>query len=255
MLKKTGILFSLLTGFVVSFCNPAKDMPQVEPITHEQWDSLLKRYVSADGLVNYTGFVKDSIALQSYLQLLSNNPPQKSWSDEERLAYWINAYNAFTVKLIVDHYPVKSIKDIKKGIPFINSVWDIKFFKIGKQSYDLNKIEHGIIRKKFQEPRIHFAINCASISCPALASEAYASDRLDMQLERAARSFINDPLRNKISVGAVSISKIFSWFSGDFKKKAPNVIDFINRYAEVPISEGVDIDYLDYNWQLNEADL
>ena len=159
------------------------------PIDHTQWDNLLKKHVSQEGNVNYKGFIADKTLLEEYLGLLSTNPPNKTWTKEEQLAYWINAYNAFTVKLIVDHYPVRSIKDIKKGVVFINSVWDMEFFTIGGKKMNLNDIEHGIIRKEFKEPRIHFAVNCASLSCPPLRNEAFTASQLDEQLSDQTKFF------------------------------------------------------------------
>ena len=160
---------SALLIISVNACKVSDYTGNARPVTHEIWDSLLREHVSEKGLVDYKGFIKDSIQFNKYLDLLSkNHPNDKNWSKDEQLAYWLNAYNAFTVKLIMDYYPVKSIKDIKNGIPFVNTVWDIKFIKIEDRTYDLNNIEHGIIRPTFKDPRIHMAVNCASISCPKL---------------------------------------------------------------------------------------
>ncbi len=251
---ETGLVQGLLCSVLIVFCTTAAlDGGESSPIEHTLWDELLQNHVSEDGLVDYRGFMSDSAKLNQYLNVLSQNHPNDSWSESEQLAFWINAYNAFTVKLILKHYPVSSIKDIKRGIPFVNTVWDIKFIEIGDRTYDLNKIEHGIIRKHFDEPRIHFAINCASISCPTLAGYAYIAMDLDTQLDQAAFAFINDPIRNQIQSGEVKLSKIFSWFSGDFKKSAPSIREFVNRYAKTKIPASADIDYLDYDWSLNEV--
>lgn len=222
-----------------------------QSISHEIFDGLLKKYVNAQGNVDYAGMKKDQKTLNSYLDLLSKNEPNSNWSREEQIAYWINAYNAFTISLVVKHYPVASIKDIKRGISFINSVWDIKFIKIGKETYDLNNIEHSILRKKFNEPRIHFAINCASYSCPRLSSEAYTASKLDAQLSTAARGFLSDKTKNDIQQDHLMISKIFDWFAGDFKKKG-SLIDFLNQYAPIKINSSAKIDFYDYNWALNK---
>ena len=170
------------------------------------------------------------------------------------MAYWINAYNAFTVKLIVDHYPVQSIKDIKNGIPFVNTVWDIKFIEIEEAVYDLNNIEHGILRPKFQDPRIHFAVNCASVSCPKLWNRAYTAKGLGEQLDRAARDFLRDERRNVIAEDRVQLSKIFSWYGMDFKKKGKSLIEYLNQYSPVQIQPDAEVDYLEYNWNLNEEE-
>nr|MBX2817697.1 DUF547 domain-containing protein [Saprospiraceae bacterium] len=136
---------------------------------------------------------------------------------------------------------------------FVNTVWDIKFITIEDRTYDLNNIEHGIIRKQFDEPRIHFAVNCASYSCPALMNRAYTAADLNAQLDQAARRFINDPLRNQTGRSPVQLSKIFSWFSGDFKKKM-SISEYINQFAEIPIPVDAKIEYLDYRWDLNEQE-
>jgi hypothetical protein len=238
-------------------CAQACKVPEynstAKPITHDQWDALLQKHVDEAGWVNYNGFIKDSIALDKYLDLLSAHHPNKSWSRNQRMAYWINAYNAFTVDLIAKHYPVESIKDIKKGIPFVNTVWDIKFIEIEDRTYDLNNIEHGILRPKFSDPRIHFAVNCASVSCPKLSNRAYEAERLNEQLDSAAVSFLHDTSRNNLHTRPIKLSKIFSWFSGDFKKEEKNIIKYVNRYVADKIPENAEVDHLDYDWRLNES--
>ena len=229
------------------------DQKITSSVSHQPYQTLLQKYVSPEGKVNYRGLLKDSTSLNKYLNTLSNNPPASNWSREEQLAYWINAYNAFTLQLILRHYPVKSIKDIgdKIKIPFVNTPWDAKFIRIGKNFVDLNYIEHSILRKKFSEPRIHFAIVCASVSCPKLLNEAYTPEKLNQQLDNQARAFINDPSRNKIKPDAIQVSKIFSWFKGDFTKKG-SLISFLNNYSKVKINQNASFSTLDYNWNLNE---
>jgi hypothetical protein len=223
------------------------------PVTHELWDALLKKHVRTDGMVDYKGFVRDSNELNRYLRVLeSAHPNDKSWSRNEQMAYWINAYNAYTIQLIVRNYPVASIKDIKGGIAFVNSVWDMKFIRIQGFTYDLNNIEHNILRPVFKDARIHAAINCASFSCPKLFPEAYTADKLDAQLDTAMRGFVNDRLRNRISPEKAEISEIFKWFKGDFERDG-SLRDFLNKYSEVKITEKTDISHIDYDWALNEA--
>ncbi len=219
--------------------------------SHLQWDKLLKKYVNAAGLVNYKGFLKDKADLDSYLKLLSDNAPQNSWSENDQKAFWINAYNANTVSLILQHYPVKSIKDIAGKIYKINTPWDIKFITIGGKKYDLNNIEHGILRKKYNDPRIHFALVCASISCPRLQDEAYTSAKLDAQLEDAGKEFLNDKSKNSITVAKANLSKYFSWYKGDFTKNG-TLTDFINKYSQTKITGDTKIGSLEYDWNLNE---
>ena len=221
---------------------------------HDAWTTLLQNHVDENGKVNYQGFIRDKAKLESYLNTLSNTPPDRAtWTEAEQLAYWINAYNAFTVKLIVDNYPVKSIQDLHPTfkIPMLNTVWHKKFFKIGGEDASLDQIEHKILRKEFKEPRIHFAINCASISCPPLRNEAYTAAKLEQQLEEQAKQYINNPSHNKIQPNQIEVSKIFSWFSGDFTKNG-NLIDYLNKYSKTQISPNAKVSYMDYNWDLNE---
>jgi len=223
---------------------------------HSIFDGLLKKHVNEDGWVDYEGIINDRSVLQEYLTLIQDNPPNKnSWSREEQLAYWINAYNAFTLELVAKNYPVASIKDIgsKIQIPFVNSPWDIKFIRIkGRKKMDLNNIEHGILRKKFNEPRIHFAANCASYSCPVLRNEAYTSDKLDVQLDEQARKFLNDNRRNKITPSSAKLSKIFSWYGGDFTKNG-TLKEFIAKYSDVEVTKSTMVSYEKYQWQLNST--
>ena len=219
-------------------------------VAHKLWSELLEQHVDDQGVVDYQGFLRDSAKLNTYLRLLADAPPANN-TRAEQLAYWINAYNAFTIKLVIDHYPISSIKEIKRGIPFVNSVWDIKWIRIGGRLYDLNDIEHGILRKKFDEPRIHFAINCASVSCPTLLAKAFEANRLEEQLDFVARRFVNDTSRNQLQAGDVHLSKIFKWYKGDFTKNM-SLAAYINQYSSVKISEVEKIRYKKYNWTLND---
>lgn len=226
---------------------------KAKPVTHEQFSNLLTKHVSEAGEVNYKGFISDSLEFNNYLSVLESNHPTKEWTKDEQLAYWINAYNAYTIQLIIRNYPVESIKDLGGSIFRVNTSWDIEFITICGNQYNLNDIEHGTIRKRFNEPRIHFAVNCASISCPKLLNEAFEAKTLDSQLNRVAREFISNPKKNKISSEKAELSKIFKWFSGDFKATHEDVIDFINAHSDEKISESTEIIYMDYNWGLNEA--
>lgn len=219
-------------------------------VDHTEWSRLLAKHVTKNGNVDYDGFVKDKEQLAIYLAHLSENPPQANVSKEEKLAYWINAYNAFTVQLIIDHYPLKSIKDISSGLPMINSPWDLPFFKIGGVDFDLNTIEHKILRQEFDEPRIHFAINCASFSCPKLRDEAYLPKILESQLEDQTRDFIHDSNKNQISSDQVQLSSIFNWFQSDFTKQG-SLHSFIRKYQPI-IPADQNMEYLEYDWSLNK---
>lgn len=222
---------------------------------HSSWTVLLQKHVRSNGLVDYKGFVSDKDKLDAYASLLSANPPAQSWSDSDQIAYWINAYNAFTIKLIVDNYPVKSIKDLNPtiSIPTLRSIWTKEWFQIGGEDFSLDRIEHKILRKEFEEPRIHFAVNCASISCPVLRAEAYEGEKLDAQLTEQTQIFLADKSRNNISTLSVEVSKIFSWFGGDFKKNQ-TLIQFLNKYSAIPIDEDAKISYMTYDWNLNDIE-
>lgn len=213
-------------------------------LSHNNWDSLLKKHVSKNGNVNYKGFKSDKVIFYTYIENLQNNPPQDNWKRNQILAYWINAYNAFTVDLILRNYPLLSIKDIKDP-------WDQRLWKIGSKWYNLNDIEHQILRK-MNEPRIHFAIVCASVSCPKLQNYAYDNWHLNEQLDNVTKEFLSDKTKNIINENNLKLSKIFKWFSKDFKTDDGNVIDFINQYSDLEISKNAKKSFLDYNWDLNE---
>jgi len=245
----SGFLFLLLAISCAKNKNPNVLRPEV---SHAKWDELLNVHVDTNGMVDYQSFKADEGALDDYLELIASNHPNENWNKNARKAYWINAYNAFTIKLVLDHYPVESIRDIKRGIPFINSVWDIEFISLQGLEYSLNDIEHKILRKNFDDPRIHFAINCASISCPRLHYRAFEASGLEEQLDLAAYDFINDPTKNMVEKDMAKLSKIFSWFRGDFKNsETPSIKDYINKYSEEKIDDSGSIDYLEYNWSLN----
>lgn len=227
---------------------------QASPPNHEPFTKLLGNHVTSDGMVNYKALKQEKSALDAYCKSLSENAPESSWTQEEKLSYWINVYNAFTLKLIVDNYPVKSIRDLHPTvkIPGVNTVWHKEFFEIGGEPMSLDEVEHGILRKEFNEPRIHFAINCASISCPVLRNEAFTADKLERQLNEQARLFVNDGERNKIRTEKAALSPIFKWFKGDFTQQG-TLQEFINKYSEIKIGENTPLTWLDYDWTLNEA--
>lgn len=252
-LKFSVQLLVVLLGISCGTASPQQK--DTSPVSHAVFDGLLKKHVDADGWVSYEGFKKDRTELKKYLDLLQANAPNDaSWSREQKLAYWINAYNAFTIELVLQYYPVESIKDIgsKIQVPFVNTPWDIKFIKIGGKELDLNNIEHSILRKEFDEPRIHFAINCASYSCPVLRAEAYTAEKLEAQLKEQAESFVNDPRRNKITSSTAELSKIFDWFGGDFTKKS-TLNAFINQYSKTKLTDKTKVSYIEYDWRLNDS--
>ena len=253
-MKTNSILFFLSLTLLLSCSSLNPQAMGSTPPSHEQWHQLLQKHVNEQGQVDYSGFKADRSQLTEYLNLLSNQAPDDAnWSENEKLAYWINAYNAYTVELILQHHPLESIKDIgsKIQIPFINSPWDIKFIEIAGEKYDLNNIEHNILRKLFDEPRIHFAIVCASISCPNLRNEAYTGANVQQYLQEDAERFINDSSKNQLGTDEVQLSKIFNWFKGDFTDQG-SLIDFLNQYSKTQISPKAKVKHLDYDWGLNE---
>jgi len=209
-------------------------------VSHEIWDQLLRNYVSKTGKVNYKGLKGEKGRLDTYIKLLSENKPNGEWSRNEQLAYWINVYNANTVKLILENYPLKSITDLGKP-------WDKKFILVGKTVYTLNQIENEIIRPVFQEPRIHFAVNCAAKSCPPLLNEAFTSEKLNSQLQKQTQAFINSS-SNSISTGKIELSKIFEWYGEDFGDLAA----FVQKYTQTTIRENAKVSFKEYDWALNE---
>ena len=210
---------------------------------YKDWNELLQKHVSKKGVVDYKGFKSDRSKLLAFLKQLNLTLPKETDYKAYTLAYWINAYNAFTIDLILRHYPIKSIKDIKKP-------WEQRYWKLGEKWYNLNDIEHEILRK-MNEPRIHFAIVCASVSCPKLQNIAFTASEIEKHLTDSTREFLNDDTRNSISKNNLELSKIFQWFAKDFKKNG-SLIDLLNQYSDIEISAKAKKSYKDYNWDLNE---
>ncbi len=221
---------------------------------HSGWTELLSRHVR-DGAVDYQGFKQDEAQLDNYLGLLAAASPDR-FSVAEQLAYWINGYNAYTVKLILDNFkngaPPSSIRKIG-GL--FSSPWKISFARMGGSTYTLDNIEHDIIRVKFNEPRIHFAVNCASKSCPILISEAYEGEYLDRQLETSTRNFLENPAHNYLAGDTLHVSSIFKWYGEDFND---DPLSFFLAHTEGALhrqlsgrKEQIRIKYLDYDWSLN----
>ena len=212
------------------------------------FDSLLQKNVDKTGRVDYQSLKNNETLLDNYLAYIQNNEPTKEWSSNKKKAFWINTYNAYTIKIILNNYPLKSIRDIKIDG---ETAWKIPFVKIGQKRYTLDQIEHKILRKKFNDPRIHVGINCASVSCPRLWNFAFTEDNIASSLDNLMKVFINDTTRNKISKNNVALSEIFNWFSKDFIKNG-TIINYLNTYAAIKISEKASIKHLTYDWSLNK---
>lgn len=209
-------------------------------LDHSAWDKLLKNHVNAQGFVDYKGFQKDRETLDDYLRFLATQEPSKDWSVQELLAYYINTYNAYTVELILDNYPTKSIQDI-------SGAFTKAFIPINGRMLSLGSIENGVLRK-MNEPRMHFAINCASFSCPKLLNEAYTAAKINEQLEEVTIEFINSD-KNDLKANPPKVSSIFKFYTKDFE---PSIPQYINKYSNTKLDPNVTVQFKDYDWALNE---
>jgi len=245
---------------------------QAASFDHGSWDELLKKHVIAinHGVatqVDYGGLSRDRFQLKTYLRSLESVSKQtfNSWPKPDQLAFLINAYNAWTIELILTEYPeLESIKDLGS---WLKSPWDRRFIPLLGGTHSLDEIEHGMIRAEsvYQEPRIHFAVNCASIGCPALATSAFSGDKLDVQLDEVTRSFLSDRSRNYLQGETLNISKIFKWYRDDFERgwggfhklqqflvAYQTSLGLSNRDIQRLNSADIEIEFLDYDWKLND---
>lgn len=240
----TGIAFALI--WVVS----ATGVARAEAVDDGAYAELLRAHVR-DGVVDYAGFKRDEARLDDFLERSGRVDPA-GLPREDRFAYYINAYNAWTIKLILTGYPgVKSIKELGS---LLQSPWKKPFVKIGGRTLTLDDIEHSILRPEFKDARVHFAINCASKGCPPLLAEPYRGAVLDEQLTRVTTAFLNRPGNYRLDGNRLHVTSIFKWFGEDFG----NVLDFYTRYAQGELKQAllagrdrIKIDYLDYDWSLN----
>lgn len=238
----TKYLFSFVFIFALGITQ-ASDRPD-----HMLWDALLQKHVATDGSVSYKGFMDDIEEFDEYLVELRTKAPMADWSKTEKKAFYINAYNAYTIKFIITKYPVKSPKDVKFSG---KDMWHFRMVQIGPQKYDLNQVENNILRR-MGDPRIHFAINCGAKSCPKLLNEAYLPEKLNAQLTKVTKAFVRNTTHNTIKPKKVQISQIFEWYEDDFKENGETVIKFLNKYGTVTVESGAKVEYKEYNWALNE---
>ena len=239
---------------------------------HAAWDQLLQRYVTwlfddTASQVDYGGFAASGGELDAYLDALSAVPEAtfSAWSQEQRLAFLINAYNAFTVQLVLTRYP--DLQSIKELGTFFSSPWKKRFFDLLDGQRSLDEVEHGMIREPgaYDEPRIHFAVNCAAIGCPALRPEAFRADRLESQLEDGVRRFLSDKTRNRYNsqTDTLEVSKIFRWYGEDFEPAYGSVRGYLAHYATLLGDTDADrrrirsqetkLRFLAYDWDLNDV--
>ncbi len=240
---------------------------------HSSWNGLLDNNVAiapdySSSTVDYTQFQEDRDALKSYLDAMSevSRTEFEGWSNADQLAFLINAYNAWTVELILTRYP--DLTSIKELGSLTQSPWQKAFIPLLGETLSLDNIEHDIIRDsgRYNDPRIHFGVNCASIGCPALLNEAFVGSKLDQQLDRMTKGFLRDRSRNRLENGNLAVSSIFNWYGDDFEqgwRDAETLDEFFALYADSldlseddieALSDGdMDISFLEYDWRLNDS--
>lgn len=242
--------------FILGLCivsNLAPSGWSKEAVDHSLYGELLSKYVN-NGVVDYEGFKNEEADLDKYLKILEDTNVGRL-SRDEQFAFYVNAYNGWTIKLILSAYPgIKSIKDLGN---IFKSPWKKEIVRIDGKVLSLDDVEHKILREKFKDPRVHFAVNCASKSCPPLISEPYSGSKLDQQLDHSTRAFVNDPKSNYLKGNTLYVSKIFDWFPEDFDY---DIIGFFLQYGEGEFKEElkakrdqIKIKYLHYDWSLNGA--
>ena len=229
------------------------EKPDGPTFDHAAFDALLKAHVAEGGWVDYEGFKRDSGKLDAYIQSLAAAPLDE-FGRNERLALLINAYNAFTLRLILDHYPTKSIMDIPEEQRFAAVRW-----KVGPNIWSLSQIEHEQIRPKFIEPRVHFAVNCASVGCPPLRQEAYTGAKLDRQLAEQARYVHTSPRWLEMNGETLRLTKLYDWYGGDFEYVTGGPLEFAALYSDplrtaLTSDKQIRIEWIPYDWSLNSQE-
>jgi hypothetical protein len=270
----TVFLIVLLTAYMAGFA-----MGQEESFSYEDYASVLKAYVDDNGMVDYKGLKTNRDKLDNFVVALSLLSAQvfEKWDKKAQTAFWINAYNALTLKVIIDHYPIKasfvtSLVYPKNSIRQISGVWDTITFQVMGKPMTLDEIEHGQLRKHYNEPRIHMAIVCAAMGCPPLRNEPYTGDRLDSQLDDEAQRFLANPEKFHVDPEkkTIFLSPVFQWFgkdfipsynpsgkSGKYSAQQRAVLNFISKYLDSETKafmseENFEIQFLKYDWSLNE---
>ena len=206
-------------------------------------DHFLSTFVNDSGLVDYQAVKSDKEGLlEAAIEQLEAGFPHYA-DRRERMAYWINVYNVYTIKAVVENYPIKSILDIRNG-----NLFNLQIIQLADKTYSLNQIEDEILRDKYNDPRIHFALNCAAVSCPPLMNRAWTMSNLEDSLDEQTKAFINDPAHLRITSKQILISKIFEWYADDFG----NLRQYLAKYYLGEIPAGLDFEYADYSWDLND---
>jgi hypothetical protein len=274
---RVGVLLAVAVACVVG-ANGAERAAETPKFSYAPYADVLSKYVDNEGLVNYKELKANRAALDRFTRALADLDPAAydKWTDKEKIAFWINAYNALTLQVVVDHFPIKagliaSIAYPKNSIRQIPGVWDKITFPVMGKPMTLEDIEHGTLRKKFAEPRIHFALVCAAIGCPRLRGEPYAGDKLDEQFADQTRSFVQTHTKFHVNPerNLVHLSPIFKWFGEDFvanygtsmkytghEASERAVLNYVSKYLSEQdqqyLEQGdYEIKYLDYDWSLN----
>jgi len=264
-----AFIFVMTTGFISGFSSNApkvwkkwgKHNPQNStPIDHSKWDTILKKYITTDetnlNLFSYGDVTtEDNTLLKSYLDdLAAVNITDRS--RPVQFAYWVNMYNALTITVILDNYPVDSIRDIDTSGLFANGPWGAKLITVEGETLTLDDIEHRILRPIWQDPRIHYAVNCASVGCPNLNKNAFTAANYEQLIERGARSYINNERGFFIEDGELIVSSIYKWFAYDFGNSEDGILNHLKQYSDAERRqqlEGIkEIADTDYDWFLNE---
>lgn len=246
-MKVLAIFLALVLALLLGSAGPAA----AAPVDYSLYAELLGKYVQ-DGVVDYAGLKRERAKLDKFLEQLSRVDPDQL-TRQEQMAFYINAYNAWTLWLILTKYPdIKSIKELG-GI--FSSPWSKEIARINGKLLTLDNIEHDILRPRFKDPRVHFAVNCASKSCPPLFGEPYTGAKLDRQLDEVTVSFINDPRQTILSDGTLYVNKVMDWYAEDFDH---DPAAFVRNYARGRLKKRLDrlggkvkVDYLPYDWSLN----
>ena len=268
--------FGIIALFLVTFCAfwvraaPALSVESFESlvrfdpestliINHSAWTTFLGSYVTsgADGLnrVAYNRITaEDKQGLEAYIHTLEAIDVPR-YNRNEQFAFWANLYNAVTVNLVIDAYPVTSIRKIKSGA-FSFGPWAKKRIQVGRHALSLDDVEHGILRASWRDPRIHYALNCASVSCPNLALQAYSGQTLGHALDASARAYINHPRGAQIEQGQLTVSSIYEWYVQDFGNSDQGVIQHLQQFAEGAFAQELasvqKISGHGYDWSLND---
>lgn len=276
---RLALLLPLLAA-CATIAPPGAPAPPGEGFSHADLDRVLSRFVDERGRVDYAALARDRADLDAYAaQLAAVSPdsdPERFPTTDHRLAYWINAYNAAVLVLVLDHYPVSSVRDVRPPwplffVPRLAGFFVLHRVPLGGRPLHLYELENRIVRGRFDEPRIHFALNCASRGCPRLPRRAFPVRGLDAALEREARRFFADPEKLQIdaAAGEIRVSAILDWFEDDFldgleagvPDREPSLLDYVRRYLEPEAAArldgaraaGAELVFLEYDWRLNDA--